>query len=418
MSDPLIHFAHGSNYGTGSTITPSSPNGNTGNMGLATENPSDLQFNRPQTLGITNQQHFMHSGEALEFPMNVASADLGTGNHGHYIIFHINEQDRARLTMSGRAGGGSIADDPSRKYAIPRFISKYKPLTNRHEKEQFANGKRFQVNDNESVESESAFSPDAQSQGAYVPIDRGSRSEGSTIKLERKPTHRLKTTIAMYMPSSVQVTYGAQYSDTPIGTVTESALNAYNKLITVGGTEAFQELTNVGQGVADSLQQLMLGTIGTLPGLQGTREAFEAKTANVIADRLELAFKGINKRNFQYTFKMIPKDRKETEMIRKIIFAFKSNMLPEFKGTNRAGRRFLVPNTFDIKYMYGANQNLHLHNISTCVLENMSVSYGGERYKTFSPDPGGEGAQPVETSITLNFKELELITRERVHEGY
>ena len=418
MSDPLINFAQGSNYGAGSTITPSSPNGIVPDRESRLARPNDFRPDLPQTLGVTNRQQFMHSGEKLEFPMNVASADLGTGNHGHYIIFHINEQDRARLTMSGRAGGGSIADDPSRKYAIPRFISKYKPLSNRHEKEQFANGKRFQVNDNESVESESAFSPDAQSQGANVPIDRGSRSEGSTIKLERKPTHRLKTTIAMYMPSSVQVTYGAQYSDTPIGTVTESALNAYNKLITVGGTEAFEELTGVGRGVADSLQQLMLGTIGTLPGLQGTREAFEAKTANVIADRLELAFKGINKRNFQYTFKMIPKDRKETEMIRKIIFAFKSNMLPEFKGTNRAGRRFLVPNTFDIKYMYGANQNLHLHNISTCVLENMSVSYGGERYKTFSPDPGGEGAQPVETSITLNFKELELITRERVHEGY
>ena len=29
-----------------------------------------------------------------------------------------------------------------------------------------------------------------------------------------------------------------------------------------------------------------------------------------------------------------------------------------------------------------------------------------------------EGAQPVETTITLNFKEMELITRERVFEGF
>ena len=35
----------------------------------------------------------------------------------------------------------------------------------------------------------------------------------------------------MYMPQSVQVTYGAQYQDTEIGAVTESALNAYNDLI-------------------------------------------------------------------------------------------------------------------------------------------------------------------------------------------
>ena len=30
----------------------------------------------------------------------------------------------------------------------------------------------------------------------------------------------------------------------------------------------------------------------------------------------------------------------------------------------------------------------------------------------------GEGAQPVKTTITLNFKEMELITRERVFEGF
>ena len=46
----------------------------------------------------------------------------------------------------------------------------------------------------------------------------------------------------------------------------------------------------------------------------------------------------------------------------------------------------------------------------------MNVVYGGDRYKTFEPD--AEGAQPVETTITLNFKEMELITRERVFEGF
>ena len=36
--------------------------------------------------------------------------------------------------------------------------------------------------------------------------------------------------------------------------------------------------------------------------------------------------------------------------------------------------------------------------------------------KTFDADD--KGAPPVETSMTLNFQELELITRERVQEGY
>ena len=91
-------------------------------------------------------------------------------------------------------------------------------------------------------------------------------------------------------------------------------------------------------------------------------------------------------------------------------------MLPEFKGGNRAGRSMRVPNTFDIQYMYHSKENDYLHKISTCVLETMNVTYGGDRYKTFHAVD--DGAPPVETQLTLNFKELELITKERVFEGY
>ena len=140
------------------------------------------------------------------------------------------------------------------------------------------------------------------------------------------------------------------------------------------------------------------------------------KQGVIISDRLELAFKGVGKRNFTYDFKMIPKNQDEADMIRKIIFAFKANMLPEFAGGNRAGRRLIVPNTFDIQYMYVGKTNEYLHNISTCVLQDMSVSYGGDRYKTF--DANNDGAPPVETSMSLNFQEMELITRERALEGY
>ena len=112
---------------------------------------------------------------------------------------------------------------------------------------------------------------------------------------------------------------------------------------------------------------------------------------------------------------MIPKSEQEAEEIRKIVFTFKANMLPEIKeGT--AGRGMVVPNTFDIRYMYMNRDNDFLHKISTCVLESMNVTYGGDRYRTF-PD-AGDGTPPVETTMTLNFKELELITKERVYEGF
>ena len=340
------------------------------NRGYAPRN-SPTQNN---TFAKIEKQTGAVSDQVLTFPETLGSTD-----QGHFIMFFINEQKNANV--------------------------------------EFGSSKKI---------TRQVYPDDFATEPYTLPV-RGSVSESkqneinqqmgqTTNSVKRAPTTRLTKSIAMYMPQSVQVTYGAQYQDTQIGAVTESALNTFNEFVSGRLSGGLEELKKVGADTADQLQLFLLGAVGIIPGLGGVREVSEMKSGNVIADRLELAFKGINKRNFQYTFKMTPKDRREVEMIRKIIFAFKSNMMPEFIGGNRGGRRLLVPNTFDIAYMYTGNQNLHLHNISTCVLENMNVTYGGDRYRTFEAD--GEGAQPVETTMTLNFKEMELITRERIFEGY
>jgi hypothetical protein len=112
---------------------------------------------------------------------------------------------------------------------------------------------------------------------------------------------------------------------------------------------------------------------------------------------------------------MMPRSQEEANEIKKIINAFKFNMLPEMPNGLR-GRQMTVPNTFDIQYMYQNAENNYLHKISTCYLESMDVKYGGSRYKTF--DGNADGAPPVETSLSLEFKEIELITRERAQEGF
>ena len=76
-------------------------------------------------------------------------------------------------------------------------------------------------------------------------IDNGIRTKGSTIRISRAPTKRLSTAIALYMPASVQVTYGAQYQDTPVGAVTEQALNAYNDILAGRGTDAVGQLGTI-----------------------------------------------------------------------------------------------------------------------------------------------------------------------------
>ena len=358
-----------------------------------------------------------YSTQNLRFPRDVENPDVGIGNHGHYILFSINTQERAKLRTSAIGSGGSRADDITRDANIPAFINNWDVVSGTYKKASAENeaAKRLHA---DLQQKENDFRQNFQNAipSARTGVDARYQAKGSTIKIKRAPTKRLKTQIAMYMPQQVNVTYGANYTDTEMGALTEEALNAYNNAIGGRFRSAFENVLNMDQGIAEQLQKGLLASIGVIPGFGGAREAFEAKEGAIISDRLELAFKGINKRVFQYTFKMIPKNPQEADEIRKIVFAFKANMLPEFVGGNRAGRRLVVPNTFDIQYMYAGKSNEFLHHISTCVLENMNVSYGGDRYKTF--DATADGAPPVETSITLNFKEMELITRERVFEGF
>ena len=91
-------------------------------------------------------------------------------------------------------------------------------------------------------------------------------------------------------------------------------------------------------------------------------------------------------------------------------------MLPELIG-GRDRDTMRVPNTFNIQYMYKGKENDYVHRVSECFLDNVSVTYGGDRYKTFEPH-ADDGAPPVETTMTLAFKEIEIITRERIFEGY
>ena len=219
------------------------------------------------------------------------------------------------------------------------------------------------------------------------------------------------------MPPTVSVSYGAEYTDTEIGAAAAIGAQAYQDVVTGKslGDTVNKSLKSLGPEIGDGMIRKALGAIDMIPGLEGAMEVVEMQRGFIKAPRMELAFKGIPKRDFSYDFKMIPKSFEEAEEIQKIIKAFKMNMLPEM--VDGSASRLTMPNTFDIKYMYAGAENTYLHKISTCVLETMNVSYGGDRYKTFDA-VDGKGAPPIEVSMSLSFKEMDLITRENANQGF
>ena len=346
-----------------------------------------------------------YSTKNYSFPLDVEGPP-GTGNQGHYIMFYINQQTNAKLSF-----GESTNKSGEGKKNIKKAAKQhgYNSSDTPQAETQIISGGGGPPN--QSFQNNAAGKKAQEEQENYERYKKI-----STVHVKRPPTVRMDTAIALYMPPSVAVSYGANYTDTEIGAAAAIGAQAYQDI--VGGKSLAdtvnKNLKALGPEIGDGMIRKALGAIDMIPGLEGAMEVVEMQRGFIKAPRMELAFKGIPKRSFQYDFKMIPKSAAEAEEIQKIVKAFKLNMLPEMVQGSAA--RLTIPNTFDIQYMYAGRDNQYLHKISTCVLETMSVTYGGDRYKTF--EATANGAPPIEVAIQLAFKEMDLITREKAAEGF
>ena len=358
------------------------------------------------------------STKMLSYPIDVG-ADPGIGNNGHYIMFFINEQQSTKLKFGDEADkdeGGMNLQKHAQRLKIPAVIKEFDTKSGGFIQKALANltSKNILSGYTDVIGN---LKTDTTGRIKHNPTIQKTRikDKSSTIGIQRAPTTRLDTAISMYMPTNIKVDYGLKYTDTEIGVFSEAVSNMIttNQSVSDIKDTIKNETGQVGEaGVAFGLKGL-----GEIPGFGGALETKEMMEGTIFADRMELAFKGIDKRKFSYEFKMMPRSQAEADQIQEIIYAFKFNMLPEFVGDTK-GRKLKVPNTFDIQYMYQNAENSYLNKVSTCYLESMNVAYGGDRYKTFDASSTNAGAPPVETSISLNFLEIELITRERVAEGF
>lgn len=239
---------------------------------------------------------------------------------------------------------------------------------------------------------------------AYSTAPAGQSSEFSTISVPRAPTRKLATTICLYMPASLEVSHKATYGEPEIGMAVAAALGA-GKSFANGGfdmTEFMNAAGDIGEGMARTALDQTIAP--------GASAAIDIMSGTIKNNRTEMRFEGIDRRSFSFTFKMLPKSPAEAANIEEIVTMFRYHSMPEFsKGAQGVeGRTMIVPSTFNIAYKPG----IHLHKIGECALESVNVKFGGERPQFFRDH------HPVETELTLGFKELDLITKEKVAEGY
>ena len=293
--------------------------------------------------------------------------DLGSNDQGHFVIFNINETENAKIAFSQH--GGVVKYDGSLRGLEPGGV-------------RGSNGK---------------------------PLE-------STVSVPKKGTKRLKSSIALYMPATLSVGQASKYNETEMGMLTTGVANV--AATAMSGQGIGKTMSTVGSQIKTQGGDFVEGAVKTAASTisQGAKEAMELASGTVMNPRLELTFNGIDRRTFSYSFKMMPKSEAEADNVDQIVRMFRFYMAPSFEG-GLQDRTFVVPATFDVTYMMNDGRiNEYLNRVSTCVLESCNVTYGGERVQFFRPN--AKGAPPVETQIDLQFKEIDLITRERLALGF
>ena len=326
--------------------------------------------------------------KSLAYPAGVEGDDM----QGHYIIFEILEQDKAKIKSA-----------KDKKIAAQKQVGYDYMNASRSGDPNLA-----PVQPTVGEKNRQQALDDKQSESGIRSLSGGKYGNSNSIQLTRKATTRISTQIALYMPPSLSVSYNSKYGDQEIGVLAASGAGVIDAFAGRGGanfnTALKGALDNLGKGVETGL---MAAVDAVAPGATAL---LALEKGAIRTPKMELMFEGIGRREFSFEFTFIPKDVEEARTIEKIVKQFKFHMASNY--TDTTFREMEIPSFFNIRYMYRADENPHLNKISTCALENMDVSYGADKFVAY------EGGVPQTTKISLKFKEMEIITKKQISEGF
>lgn len=221
---------------------------------------------------------------------------------------------------------------------------------------------------------------------------------------------RMESAIALHVPTDLSISYSANWSPTDMAgmaaaaTVGDSIGNAIEQLTKSGITQSAGELSNAGGAGINYLVSRGLQT-------QGIGE-FVGKVSGTAANpKKEQLFRNIDFRTFSFNYQFFPRSREEAQKVQAIIKTFKLHMHPEFKDASHF--LYTYPSEFDIYYYQNGQENMNIHRHTSCVLTDMNISYTPQGIlSTF------EDGMPTQINVQLQFKELALLTKEAIADGY
>lgn len=183
--------------------------------------------------------------------------------------------------------------------------------------------------------------------------------------------------------------------------VTAIAMNSAEQLGTAAGGLAGSALPGRVGGIVGGI----LGAVGAGTVAQAAAQEYNKQAQVSVNPREFMLYKSPGMRNFSFRFRFIPDDEGESRAAEEIVKWFRRGMYPTAAGQYS----FNFPDAFqiEIKNMQG------IPKLPEVFLESCNVTFNPNSMSYFK-----QNNRPVEINLSLEFKELQPITRENVNEGF
>ena len=361
--------------------------GGPGNTGFSKPPPSKVQDIGITPTAVLNNDPLKFG--TYQFPKDVFEND----QLGHYMVFYVNEQKRTKYDY----GGNSFV--PQYDFDEPTGLE--------------VEGRRLDVKNNKTKGiSSGRGEPDLSTS------DRNRRAKVG-IDSKTQTTKRISDSIALYLPPSIKDTTTAEYENMSTGLV---------GMFAGKGFDFFQDFVNKdfdaaaaeGTGAAvDFMKEVAKRSgaafVDALAGSDSSLALLNRGLGRADNPFMEVLFTTMGVREFSYNFNFAPRNSDETAEIQQIIQLFRFHMAPEMQSAN--SRYLTLPSEFDIHYMFKGKdghgqENDYFNRITTCVLTSVDVNYTPNGVRSF------EDGSPTAITMSLSFRETEILTKEKINEGF
>jgi len=258
----------------------------------------------------------------------------------------------------------------------------------------------------------------------YVPVGKGAGQSGRITSRagsgfrSNSSKGKAEATILLPIPSNIESGNAVSYQESKVNELTAAVAGSAKSIMTdinLTKGKVGDQLKKAGggalQNIADTASLDQLGDLltsqlatqaaGIFGGNISLGQMMARQSGQVFNPNMELLFEGPTLRSFKFSFKMTPRNDKESNQVKQILRTFKTHMAPKTMEKNL----FIeTPDIFELRYRKGGSNHPFLHKFKQCFLQDVGVNYTGDgTYATY------HDGTPVSMQMDLTFKELEPI---------